>query len=113
MQIGLVGTGVIGASWAALFLASGHRVRAFDLGPQSARIPAPISIVHGPSWKRLMLLSMAQARAYQLCLKPEKLLKVPLSFGKVCRTLPLKIETFQRRAASRVTMRLSPPVHQD
>lgn len=33
--IGVVGTGVIGASWTALFLAHGHKVLVADPGPKA------------------------------------------------------------------------------
>lgn len=35
--VAVIGTGVIGASWAALFLSAGHRVRAYDAAPESGQ----------------------------------------------------------------------------
>ena len=82
-QIGHVGTADSGASWAALFLASGHRVRAFDPGPQSsentrayidrawAQLEALDAVVDGAS---LHISALSQAR--------RKLSKVRFHSGK-------------------------------
>lgn len=32
-QVAVIGAGVIGSSWAALFLAAGHRVKVYDPAP--------------------------------------------------------------------------------
>ena len=36
--VGVVGAGVIGASWSALFLAAGKEVDLFDLAPNAERL---------------------------------------------------------------------------
>ena len=36
-RIGVIGAGIIGASWAALFLAHGHDVAVHDPAPDAAR----------------------------------------------------------------------------
>ncbi len=40
MNTAVLGSGVIGASWAALFLASGRNVAVFDAAPSSGNIDA-------------------------------------------------------------------------
>jgi len=98
IQIGLVGTGVIGASWAALFLASGHRVRAFDPGPQSsentrayidrawAQLEALDAVVDGASPAHISFVSSPEEAVEGAAFIQES----------VPERLPLKIETFQR-----------------
>jgi carnitine 3-dehydrogenase len=58
VKIAVVGTGVIGASWAALFLAHGHDVVATDPAPGAEeRLRADVAAVAGASPERLTFTS--------------------------------------------------------
>ena len=48
MRVAVVGTGVIGTSWAALFAAHGHDVVAWDPAPTD-RLPAGVTVVDDPA----------------------------------------------------------------
>ncbi|MEM9146444.1 MAG: 3-hydroxyacyl-CoA dehydrogenase NAD-binding domain-containing protein [Pseudomonadota bacterium] len=56
----ILGAGVIGASWAALFLAAGHRVRVYDPGPQAQ---ATVEAMLGSAWPVLTRLGLATGAA--------------------------------------------------
>ncbi|MEM7498362.1 MAG: 3-hydroxyacyl-CoA dehydrogenase NAD-binding domain-containing protein [Pseudomonadota bacterium] len=59
-DIAILGAGVIGASWAALFLAAGHRVRVHDPAPDAA--DAVRAYVEG-AWPALARLGLAERGA--------------------------------------------------
>ena len=98
LQIGLVGTGVIGASWAALFLARGHHVRAFDPAPQSSEMTRAYI---DRAWAQLEALDavVAGARSGNISFvaSPEEAVEGAAFIQEsVPERLPLKLETFQR-----------------
>ena len=98
MQIGLVGTGVIGASWAALFLASGHRVRAFDPGPQSSEnTRAYIDRAWAAAGSARCCCRWRKPGHISFVSSPEEAVEGAAFIQEsVPERLPLKIETFQR-----------------
>ena len=97
LQIGLVGTGVIGASWAALFLARGHHVRAFDPAPQSSEMTRAYI---DRAWAQLEALDAVVAGAssgnISFVASPEEAVEGAAFIQEsVPERLPLKLETFQ------------------
>ena len=55
--VGIVGSGVIGASWSALFLAAGHRIVNFDPDPDNA---AKTDAYIAKAWPSLQALGLAR-----------------------------------------------------
>ncbi len=98
LQIGLLGTGVIGASWAALFLARGHHVTAFDQAADSAEMTKSYI---GKAWKQLeqigAVVDGADSAAISFVASPEDAVKnADFIQESVPERLPVKIETYQR-----------------
>ncbi|SDV50685.1 3-hydroxyacyl-CoA dehydrogenase NAD-binding domain-containing protein [Chitinasiproducens palmae] len=60
-QVAVIGTGTIGASWAALFLARGLRVNAYDPAPGAADRLRRAVADHWPTLERIGLASDASA----------------------------------------------------
>lgn len=63
--VGIVGTGVIGASWAALFLSHGKKVLVADPGPESAEKLAKYIDGVWPALERIGMASGASPRNYE------------------------------------------------
>lgn len=63
--VGIVGTGVIGASWAALFLSHGKKVLVADPGPESAKKLADYIHSVWPALERMGMDSGASPDNYE------------------------------------------------
>ena len=98
LPIGLLGTGVIGASWASLFLARGHHVTAYDPGPDSA---AQTEAFITRAWPQLeaigLMVEGADPGAIRFVDSPEAAVEGAVFIQEsVPEQLPIKIEMYQR-----------------
>ena len=97
-RVGLIGTGVIGASWAALFMASGHKVAAFDPDPGSEKATRAYI---DRAWRQLEAIGAvadgASPGEIAFAATPEAAVEgAEFVQESVPERLPLKIETYRR-----------------
>ena len=97
-QIGLVGTGVIGASWASLFLARGHNVTAYDPAPDSAdATKGYIDRAWGQLADLGLVTDAGNPDKITFVASPEEAVSgAAFVQESVPEKLPIKIETYQR-----------------
>jgi 3-hydroxybutyryl-CoA dehydrogenase len=98
LQIGLLGTGVIGSSWAALFLARGHQLTAFDPSPESTEKTKAYIV---KAWQQLQQIGAVvdgvNPDAIRFVPNPEDAVEgADFIQENVPERLPVKIETYQR-----------------
>ena len=98
VRVGLIGTGVIGASWAALFMASGHKVSAFDPDPGSEEATRGYI---ARAWRQLEAIGAvadgASPDGIAFAAEPEAAIEgAQFVQESVPERLPVKIETYRR-----------------
>lgn len=98
LQVGLLGTGVIGASWASLFLAHGYRVSAYDPAPDS---PENTKSYIAKAWGQLaeigLMVEGADPDAISFVDTPEEAVEGSAFIQEsVPERLPVKIDMYQR-----------------
>jgi len=96
-RVGIIGSGVIGASWASLFLAAGKEVRLFDPSPT---VESDTRAYIAKAWPSLEALGLVRSGAAQDAIQffadpAEAAANTQFVQESIPEQLPLKLETFK------------------